>query len=53
MPADGCATYTVTFEELDAFDRDLRRHIHLENNVLFPMSVALERRFAGNVRLGC
>ncbi|MGC4084326.1 MAG: hemerythrin domain-containing protein [Vicinamibacterales bacterium] len=41
-PADACATYCVCFEELAAFDRDLRMHIHLENNILFPKAVALE-----------
>ena len=29
------ATCRVAVEELADFDRDLRRHIHLENNVLF------------------
>ena len=42
-PDDGCATYRVCYQELDAFDQDLRRHIHLENNVLFPKAVTLER----------
>jgi regulator of cell morphogenesis and NO signaling len=42
-PADGCATYRACFEELRAFERDLHRHVHLENNVLFPRAVALER----------
>ncbi|MFN7980873.1 MAG: iron-sulfur cluster repair di-iron protein [Vicinamibacterales bacterium] len=42
VPADGCATYRACYEELEAFDRDLRMHIHLENNVLFPKAVALE-----------
>ena len=42
VPADGCATYRVCFEELAAFERDLHRHVHLENNVLFPKAVALE-----------
>ena len=41
-PDDACATYRVCFEELAAFDRDLRMHIHLENNILFPKAVALE-----------
>ncbi|MBI3047729.1 MAG: iron-sulfur cluster repair di-iron protein [Acidobacteria bacterium] len=41
-PPDGCATYRVCFEELAEFDRDLHRHIHLENNVLFPKAVELE-----------
>jgi regulator of cell morphogenesis and NO signaling len=42
VPEDGCATYRVCYAELADFDRDLRRHIHLENNVLFPKAVQLE-----------
>jgi regulator of cell morphogenesis and NO signaling len=42
-PADGCTTYRVCLEELAAFERDLHRHVHLENNVLFPKSIDLER----------
>jgi regulator of cell morphogenesis and NO signaling len=41
-PADGCATYRVWLEELAEFERDLHRHVHLENNVLFPRAVELE-----------
>ena len=36
VPEDGCATYRACLEALAAFDTDLRTHIHLENNVLFP-----------------
>ena len=36
LPADGCATYRVALQELEAFERDLHTHVHLENNVLFP-----------------
>ena len=43
-PADGCTTYGVCFAELARFERDLHRHIHLENNVLFPKAVELEHR---------
>lgn len=50
VPADGCATYRVCFAELAAFDRDLRTHIHLENNILFPKAVALEASVMGVVR---
>ena len=42
-PADGCSTYRVSFAELARFERDLHRHVHLENNVLFPKAVALDR----------
>jgi len=41
-PEDACATYRVCLEELDAFERDLHDHVHLENNVLFPKAIALE-----------
>jgi regulator of cell morphogenesis and NO signaling len=41
-PADGCATYNVCMAELARFERDLHRHVHLENNVLFPKAIQLE-----------
>jgi regulator of cell morphogenesis and NO signaling len=41
-PEDACATYRVCFQELDAFERDLHEHVHLENNVLFPKASGLE-----------
>jgi len=43
VPADGCATYTVCLQELDAFEKDLHAHVHLENNILFPKASAMER----------
>jgi regulator of cell morphogenesis and NO signaling len=42
VPEDGCTTYAVCMAELDRFERDLHRHVHLENNVLFPKAIALE-----------
>jgi regulator of cell morphogenesis and NO signaling len=42
-PADGCTTYSACMAELARFERDLHRHMHLENNVLFPEAVELER----------
>jgi regulator of cell morphogenesis and NO signaling len=41
-PPDACATYRVTYQELQEFERDLHQHIHLENNILHPRAVALE-----------
>jgi regulator of cell morphogenesis and NO signaling len=43
VPADGCTTYHVTYQELQDFERDLHQHVHLENNILFPLAVALEQ----------
>ena len=43
LPADGCSTYRVCLAELAQFESDLRRHVHLENDVLFPKAVEAER----------
>lgn len=44
-PADACTTYKVTFAMLKEFEADLHKHIHLENNILFPKAVILENDF--------
>lgn len=43
-PADACNTYRVAFSLLQEFEEDLHRHIHLENNILFPKAEILEKR---------
>jgi regulator of cell morphogenesis and NO signaling len=45
-PADACTTYRLCYEELARFERDLHRHVHLENNILFPRAVDLEHQLA-------
>jgi regulator of cell morphogenesis and NO signaling len=42
-PEDGCNTYRVTFSLLEELEQDLHKHIHLENNILFPKSIELEK----------
>ncbi|WP_417875316.1 iron-sulfur cluster repair di-iron protein [Winogradskyella sediminis] len=44
-PADACNTYKVTYAMLEEFEKDLHLHIHLENNILFPKAIKLERQF--------
>lgn len=44
-PADACETYKVTFALLQEFEEDLHKHIHLENNILFPGAQILEKKF--------
>lgn len=46
-PADGCRTYEVTYAMLRDFQEDLHKHIHLENNILFPKAIAMEKTMAG------
>lgn len=45
-PADACNTYRVAFAMLQDFENDLHRHIHLENNILFPKAIQLEKESA-------
>jgi len=41
-PPDGCGTFQVTYQTLKDFVKDLHRHIHLENNILFKKALILE-----------
>jgi len=41
LPDDGCNTYGVTYKLLEEFEDDLHRHVHLENNILFPKALNL------------
>ena len=35
-PEGACATWRAAYAKLEEFESDLHRHVHLENNVLFP-----------------
>jgi regulator of cell morphogenesis and NO signaling len=45
-PDDACTTYRVAFSKLQEFEQDLHRHVHLENNILFPKAKQLEAELA-------
>lgn len=47
FPPDGCESYRLYYHKLQEFDDDLHQHIHLENNILFPKSVELEKTLSG------
>jgi len=40
-PADACPSFRALYQGLEEFERDLHRHIHLENNILFPRAARL------------
>ncbi|SIN81954.1 iron-sulfur cluster repair di-iron protein [Algoriphagus halophilus] len=44
-PPDGCQTFKVTYAILQEFEEDLHKHIHLENNILFPRAQELFNEF--------
>ncbi len=42
VPDDACASYRSLYARLEHLETDTHRHIHLENNVLFPAAIAIE-----------
>jgi len=43
-PEGACNTFKALYAKLEEFENDLHQHIHLENNILFPKSIFLERK---------
>lgn len=41
IPDGACSSYRVFYSMLREFELDLHRHVHLENNILFPKSLIL------------
>lgn len=44
LPEEACASFQALYFGLEELEKDLHRHIHLENNVLFPKAVKLEQK---------
>lgn len=43
-PDHACNTFKALYHKLDEFEQDLHLHIHLENNILFPKAIQLEKQ---------
>ena len=44
-PEGACNTFRALYAKLDEFEQDLHLHIHLENNILHPKAIQLEKDF--------
>ncbi len=42
-PDGACVSYQTLYKALAEFEADLHQHIHLENNILFPRAIAMEK----------
>lgn len=42
-PADACNSFQFLYKKLKDLEEDLHQHIHLENNILFPKALRLEK----------
>jgi regulator of cell morphogenesis and NO signaling len=46
IPEGACTSYRILYKKLEEFESDLFQHVHLENNILFPKSIKLEKELA-------
>ena len=44
LPGDACASYSLLYRMLEEFEDDLHIHVHLENNILFPKALQLQKK---------
>ena len=42
LPPEACTSYRTLFGKLQELEQDLHRHIHIENNILFPRAIETE-----------
>jgi regulator of cell morphogenesis and NO signaling len=43
LPPDSCTTFTLLYASLKGFELDLHQHVHLENGLLFPKALKLDK----------
>jgi len=48
LPDRACNSYKLLYNSMAEFREDLHRHIHLENNILFPKAIKLEEKLTTN-----
>ncbi len=44
-PQEADSDYQMMLQSLASFERDLQEHIHLENNLIFPKAIEVEKSF--------
>lgn len=47
-PEEACPTYRTLYAYLNEFDAATKKHVHLENNILFPKAILLEEQLRAN-----
>lgn len=47
VPEGACPSYKALYFALEELEKDLHRHIHLENNILFPLAIKMEGKPLG------
>ncbi|WP_449436935.1 iron-sulfur cluster repair di-iron protein [Pedobacter steynii] len=50
IPVNACNSYTILYKKLDEYENDLHKHVHLENNILFPKALLAEKELQTAVK---
>jgi len=50
IPEGACPSYIGLYTGFEELEKDLHRHIHLENNILFPRAIEMEQPVASDDR---
>src|SRR5204862_2511477 len=50
-PANSCTTFKLLYASLQAFEINLHQYAHLENNILFPKALVLERQLQSSLSI--
>ncbi len=45
-PTEACNTFKALYSKLEEFEQDLHQHVHLENNILFPKAIEIEKELS-------
>ena len=43
-PEKACTSHRIIFSKLKELDNDLAQHLYLENEILFPRAIAMEKK---------
>lgn len=46
-PPNACNSFRFLYSKLEDLENDLHQHIHLENNILFPKALQIEKHLVG------
>ncbi|MFY9221613.1 MAG: iron-sulfur cluster repair di-iron protein [Blastocatellia bacterium] len=49
IPTDVCPSFRSLYQRLQDLEQDLHKHIHLENNILFPQIIELENKIFSKI----
>jgi regulator of cell morphogenesis and NO signaling len=51
LPSEACNTVRALYDGLENLENEMHQHVHLENEILFPRALELERALFGRLEV--